>query len=252
MKLNNFPSVNYTSLYESVDRRVFMEGQMRYLGVKRSNVYLTERYVNLPDIKVTGLYIHQIPHQLGAIVSQLNLMRNWYNSCNEPYAIFCEDDISFESVNYWTFTWNEFMEHLPPDWECIQLMRMISPWYEGSESEIRIDLRPRRYWGSHSLMRREYVKKLLDKYCVGVNEYHIEVWEGEVGIAPIIENVLFLGIGRVYNVPLLVEDLRFNTTFQTKKQNADDDQIRCHLGIMNEWRTKGHTLSIKEIMQVVV
>lgn len=248
MKLQNFPSVNYTSLYESAARRTFMEGQMRYLGIDRSNVYLTERFVNLPDLKVTGLYINQVPQQLGTIISQINLMRNWYNSCNEPYAIFCEDDISFETVHYWNFTWDEFMANLPADWECVQLMRMISPWNEHSQSEINIDLRPGRWWGSHSLMRREYVKKLLDKYCVGVSEYNLEVWIGDQGIAPIIENLLFMGIGTVYNIPLLVEDQRFNTTFKDKNIDADDDQVRSHKGILNEWKTKGLTLNIKDIM----
>ena len=251
MKLTNFPSVNYTSLYESVARRTFMEGQLRYLGVDRSNAYLTERFANLPDLKVTGLYIHQVPNQLGTIVSQINLMRNWYNSCNEPYAIFCEDDISFETVHYWNFTWDEFMANLPEDWECVQLMRMISPWNEHSPSEIKIDLRPGRWWGSHSLMRRAYVKKLLDKYCVGISEYNLEVWIGEQGIAPIIENLLFMGIGKVYNIPLLIEDQRFNTTFSEKNVDADDDQVRSHKGILNEWKTKGHTLDIREITKVV-
>jgi hypothetical protein len=228
-----------------------MEGQLRYLGVERSNVYLTERFANLPDLKVTGPYIHQVPHQLGTIVSQINLMRNWYNSCNEPYAIFCEDDISFETVHYWNFTWDEFMENLPEDWECVQLMRMISPWNEHSHSEINIDLRPGRWWGSHSLMRREYVKRLLDKYCVGVSEYNLEIWIGESGVAPIIENLLFMEIGKVYNIPLLIEDQRFNTTFSEKNIDADDDQVRSHRGILNEWKTKGHTLDIREIMKVV-
>lgn len=248
MKLQNFPSVNYTSLYESVNRRSYMEGQMRYLGIDKSTAYITDRFVNLPDIKVTGPYIHQVPNQLGTIVSQLNLMRNWYNSCNEPYAIFCEDDISFETVHYWNFTWDEFMENLPEDWECVQLMRMISPWYDDSAQFLNIDLREGRWWGSHSLMRREYVKKLLDKTCVGVSEYNLELWIGEEGISPIIENILFMGIGKVFNIPLLIEDSRFNTTFKNKNLDADDDQVRSHNGILNQWKTNGLNLNIKDIM----
>jgi hypothetical protein len=145
LKLENFPSVNYISLYESTDRRDFMECQMKYFGIKRVNRYLTERFINLHDIEITGYYTDTVLH-LGTIVSQLNLMRNWYNSCNDPYAIFCEDDISFESINYWNFTWNEFVENLPNDWGCVQLMRIVSPWHDNAEQELQIDLRSGRWW----------------------------------------------------------------------------------------------------------
>jgi hypothetical protein len=249
-KLENFPSVNYTSLYESIDRRDFMESQMKYFGIKRVNSYLTERFINLYDIEITGYHIDQITH-LGAIVSQLNLMRNWYNSCNEPYSIFCEDDISFESIHYWNFTWNEFIENLPKDWGCVQLMRMVSPWSEDAEQQLQIDLRPGRWWGSHSLMRREYVKRLLEKTCVGINKYHLEVWQNNTSLLPIIENVLFLmDVGKVYNIPFLIEDDRFNTTFNGKLFDAHRDQNNSHQKILNQWKTKGSILDIKDIMTI--
>jgi len=249
-KLQNFPSVNYTSLYESVARREYMQRQLKALGIKRSNVYMTERFSQLTDIKISGPYIDQYSSQLGTIVSHLNLMRNWYNSCNEPYAIFCEDDISFESVDYWNFTWDEFIEHLPKDWECVQLMRLISPWYEDSDQFVKIDLREGRWWGSHSLMSRGYVRKLLEKTCVGVSNYHLEIWEREHAIIPIIENLLFMGVGKVYNIPLLIEDSNFNTTFENKNSGADSDQVRSHQGILNEWKTNGKLLNIKDIMSL--
>jgi len=250
MKLLNFPSVNYTSLRESVNRRDYMQGQLKYLGIEKSSVYITDRFTELTDIKITGPLIHQISSQFGVTVSHLNLMRNWYNSCNEPYAVFCEDDISFESVNYWNFTWNDFMENLPKDWECVQLMRMVSPWYNDSHQLMKIDLRKGRWWGSNSLMSREYVRRLLEKTCKGFNEYHLEVWAGDHAIIPIIENLLFIGIGNVYNIPLLIEDFKFGTIYKNKSAMADDDQMRSHIGILNEWKTKGHTLDIKDIMRL--
>jgi len=250
MKLLNFPSVNYTSLRESVDRREYMQSQLKYLGIERSSVYITDRFTELTDIKITGQFAHEVEAQFGVIVSHLNLMRNWYNSCNEPYAIFCEDDISFESVNYWNFTWYEFMANLPKDWECVQLMRMVSPWYEGVEDVLKINLKLGRAWGSNSLMSREYVRRLLEKTCKGFNEYHLEVWVGESAISPIIENLLFLGNGTVYNIPFLIEDFKFGTTYKNKPANADDDQMRSHISILNEWKTKGHTLDIKDIMRL--
>ena len=249
-KLENFPSVNYTSLYESVDRRDFMEGQMKYFGIKRVNRYLTEKFINLRDIEITGYYIDEILH-LGTIVSHLNLMRNWYNSCNEPYAIFCEDDISFESIHYWNFTWNEFIENLPSDWGCVQLMRMVSPWSDDANQQLQINLREGRWWGSHSLMKREFVKGLLEKTCMGFNKYRLEVWQNNMVLQPIIENVLFLmDVGKVYNIPFLIENARFNTTLDVKSSDSQQCQIWSHQAILNEWKTKGPALNIKDIMRI--
>lgn len=249
-KLQNFPSVNYISLYESVDRRQYMENQLNALGIDRTNAYISERFNKLSNINITGPFVHEVTTQFGTIIAHLNVMRNWYNSCNEPYAIFCEDDVSFESVNYWNFTWNEFMEHLPKDWECVQLMRLISPWNNDSEQFLKIKLHEGRYWGAHSLMRREYVKKILDKTCIGINEYYCEVWENNVAITPIIENLLFIGVGKVYNIPLLIENLRFNTTFENRPASSTSSQESSHRTVLNEWNNTGNLLNIKDIMSL--
>jgi hypothetical protein len=154
-KLENFPSVNYTSLYESIDRRDFMESQMKYFGIKRVNSYLTERFINLYDIEITGYHIDQITH-LGAIVSQLNLMRNWYNSCNEPYSIFCEDDISFESIHYWNFTWNEFIENLQLHYPDIPMI-VLEQWKELDQKLYELDEGVyNRIWKENNVCLSEY------------------------------------------------------------------------------------------------
>ena len=30
--------------------------------------------------------------------------------------------LSLKTVNYWNFTWNEFVSSLPEDWDCVQLL----------------------------------------------------------------------------------------------------------------------------------
>jgi len=47
-KIKNFPSVNYTSLYESVDRRKFMQDQFDQYGITKTNVYLTNDLIKFP------------------------------------------------------------------------------------------------------------------------------------------------------------------------------------------------------------
>ena len=85
-KLKNFPSVNYTSLHESVDRRKFMQDQFDRYGITKTNVYLTERFDKIsPMINVTGSgrFMREVVIQMGTIISHLNLLRNWYVSTDE-------------------------------------------------------------------------------------------------------------------------------------------------------------------------
>jgi hypothetical protein len=166
-------------------------------------------------------------------------------SCDEPYAIFCEDDVDFVSINYWNFTWDEFMTNLPEDWECVQLMRMDDNWSgQRIEHILKLEMRWGRWWGSQSLMRRSYVRRLLDKYCTGYNSYSLDIWHNDTFYIPIVENVLFMGTGVVYNFPMLIESQLFDTTLINKDVTSHNYQQLSHEIILNQWRTHGHELDI--------
>jgi hypothetical protein len=254
-KLKNFPSVNYTSLRESVDRRKFMQDQFDHFGITKTSVYQTERYTEISDyVKCTGTGVvnDAVTSQLGTMISHLNLMRNWYVSTNEDYAIFCEDDVSFESIKYWNFTWEDFVEHLPENWECIQLTKVMVPCDAGCKGskEFNLKLTWGRWWGAYSLMKRSYVKKILDKTCIGYNEYCFDIIYGDIDYEPIIENLLYIGMATVYNFPMLVEQREFNTTFFYKNETATTSQEWSHHFVLEEWQTNGKTLDLDYAMRI--
>ena len=151
-KLKNFPSVNYTSLYESVDRRKFMQDQFDRYGITKTNVYLTERFnkiSNYVQVTGTGLVMPEVHTQLGTIISHINLLRNWYVSTDEEYAIFCEDDVSFESIEHWNFTWDDFVRYIPEGWNGVQLTKVQMPFCNpAGEPNLILKLTRGRWWGS--------------------------------------------------------------------------------------------------------
>jgi hypothetical protein len=251
--LENFPSINYISLYESVDRQQRFQKQLKKLGITKSNLYLTDRLSTFRDnLIIEGSLIEDLgDHIMGVSISHLNMLRNWYTSCNEPYAIFCEDDASFASVDYWNFTWNDFISNLPQDWECIQLMRMSTDPIDPNEKYYNLNLSSGRWWGSHSLMKRSYVKKILDKFVKGYNHYHFEIPtdKEDVSYYPIAENVLFLSVGPVWNFPLLVEFTR-NLSTNPTAPIAPSTVIASHKHILRLWKTLGPTLDIKQALTV--
>jgi hypothetical protein len=256
-KLKGFPSVNYTSLRESVDRRAYMQNQFDHYGITKTNVYITERFekiANHVQVTGTGLWVPEVQTQMGTIISHINLLRNWYVSTDEEYAIFCEDDVSFESIKHWNFTWEQFVQNLPEPWNCIQLTKVMMPYCNpAGEPELSLKITRGRWWGAYSLFRRPYVKFLLDKVCQGHNGYQLDLIDLDgIPTMPIIENLLYLQAGGVFNFPMLFEDDSIDTTFHNKNkitvgaETANDAQYWSHRLIAEQWRTKGATLDLKD------
>jgi hypothetical protein len=247
--LKNLPSINYISLYESVDRQRQFQKQLKKLGITNSNVYLTDRLSAFRNnLIIEGDFTNDIgDHAMGVTISHLNMLRNWYTSCDEPYAIFCEDDASFASVPYWNFTWDDFVCNLPQDWECVQLMRLATNLNDPGERNLfTLNLTFGRWWGTHSLMKRSYVKKILDKFIKGYNHYYFEIVNYDVPYYPIAENVMFLSVGSVWNFPLLVEFSNCPST--NLNVPVSPVAVESHDLVMQLWKNKGHVVDIKKAL----
>ena len=243
-KLFGFPTAYYMSLEESEDRRKNLENQFSEYGIKL-NPIISKRFDESDDV-VTGKYVHQLNDGTkGCAVSHLKAVNHWYKSTNEEYAFFFEDDLSLETVDFWDFTWNEFVEKLPSDWECVQLLTVRNNF---DTFELR-----ERYWddwgASAYILKRDYAKKIIDNYCQE-NSYHLEIPNTEV--MPLIENILFTTIGKTYTVPLFVENIRFQSTFVGKDDDVDEGQKNNHniasKIVLDWWKSKSkktNSFSIK-------
>ena len=218
-KLNNFPFVVYITLEEFIERGEFMESQLNKYEIPHKK-YLTKRLSEMTDVIVHNSNIPQLG--TGICISHLNAMRWWYENSTDEYVIVCEDDHSFESIDYWEFTWDEFMSRLPFDWECVQLIRIISPAEDYSTVDIlqNLSILSGRWWGGASLMRRSYVKKLLDRHVVDDKTYNLFVQSAY--LQSLLENILYVDAGIVYNFPMLVEKISLDST--SRPPNITDEE----------------------------
>jgi FkbM family methyltransferase len=252
-KLKNFPSVYYISLEESKDRHENIVNQFSEYGIIPTAI-LSKRFSECDD-EVTGKLLHQLNGgTIGTIVSHLKSIRKWYEETNEDYAFFCEDDLSLETVKYWDFTWEEFIESIPDDVMCVQL-HVIREEYE------TFDLRKREWndWAATAfILNREYAKILIDTYCVGENKFNLELPSPRDNIMPLGENILYTTVENVaYSIPLFVEEIKFNSTF-----SSDDDadvqngqktgHVNSYHTIINYWKNRSNTkeshMNIEELL----
>jgi len=165
-KLKNFPHIYYTNVDRKVKRRKYMEDQFNSLGLKYTRIEM----LSCPKDGPPKEFLNNLIGNYNSTTSQwinwyssliFNFFQEWIQSTEDPYFIFMEDDYDLSLINSWHFTWDEFMNRLPYDWDCIQL---------GFEcpNKISFYLHPtqKEYSLGASLLRREYIEKLLDLHIL--------------------------------------------------------------------------------------
>jgi hypothetical protein len=249
-KLSSLNTVYYLTLEESVDRQKNIQNELDKHGVKDVRSIVSKRFSESDD-KITGKYVYQLNDGTkGCCVSHLKAIKDWYETTDQEYGFFCEDDLSFDTVDYWNFTWTEFIENLPEDWECIQLFCI-----RGNFEDIKLRDRLWDDWGATAyILKRNYAEKIINRFIIE-DTYHLEL--ENVDIMPLIENLLFVDIGKVYTIPLFIEEVNFNSTF-TEEADSDvkDGQKRdhhfTHDYVFNWWKDNSTKKTISEIVGKVI
>lgn len=248
-KLKNFPTINFISLSDSLDRqKCLFENFKKYEITKfiphifeKINESECENIVDLDLIFNSQLYLDisnygSVIKYVGAITSHLKAIKKWYESNEESYAIFCEDDLSFDTIKYWNFTWDEFFENLPKNWECIQLSIGGNP-----KSDIFLKIRePQDVSCLCYLIKKTHAKNLLDKYYP-TDKFYLNLAE-----QPIIETIIYdvFISNSILNFPLFVENINFNSTVWNKRIYNQDYNY-----VINWWKEKGRYLNLSELKQ---
>ncbi len=234
-KLKGFPTPYYVSLEECSDRREELEGQFSKYGISPRSI-ISKKFSDCDD-KLTGKYLDTLNDGTkGCCVSHLKAIKDWYETTDENYGFFCEDDLSLDTVQHWNFTWKEFVDSLPKDAECVQLFTI-----RGSYDTFALRERYWDDWGATAyILTRDYAKKIIDTYIID-DTYHLELPSADV--MPLIENILFTSLGKTYTIPLFVENIDFKSTFENEDDDVSDGQKTNHRKskelVIEYWKNKG-------------
>jgi hypothetical protein len=210
-KFENFPSVNYISVKECEERRELLHKKFEDHGIEKFTPHIYERYKE-GDCIIESKLLHRLNiGSYGPVTSHLKTIRTWYETTDEPYTIICEDDLGFQTVKYWKFTWDEFFNSLPDDWGCVQL-GILREDYHMFDVGFR-----NRCWcdwsGVAYLISREHAEKLIEAYYkddiftldyVGMDNLVRPEWAR----IPVIETIVYSNVTSVYCCPLFVEDIQ--------------------------------------------
>jgi hypothetical protein len=258
-KLKNLPPVHYINVEYCTERREILHQKFAQFGIENITGHIFQKYDDSQH-EIISDYIDRLSiGSRGPVTSHLKAIKEWYDNTQEEVAFFCEDDLSMELVQYWNFTWDDFYNHLPDDWEMVQLAWLR----EGQFDRFKIGFRNRCWcdWsGCAYIIKREFAKKLIDTYYYD-GKFHLDVKGADIYLredwakVPVIETIIFSPLGKVYGAPLFTEDLSFMPSYlnpnteEGKNQEVNSYHHQSYQDNLNWWRNVGSTQTIEEFMR---
>jgi hypothetical protein len=241
-KLKGLPTIYYTNLDNRTDRREYMESQFHYWGIKNYHRVSGTKYLasKIEDwshlISNEKKYLINPPYTAN-FITHLEMIKNWLETKNEPYMIMMEDDYDLSLIEYWNFDWEYLMNHIPYDWDCIQL---------GFETfkYMHFFLHPKTlktYFGA-CMINRYYAEKLIRLYLkqgkfIVDNEIN-DFKHLQTNIANGTLDYSICNNGKVYCIPLIPQN-PYYTSYEN--YNYKKDEFLEHMfNIYHKWWKEEH------------
>lgn len=251
-KLKNFPSVNFISIEESKERRDVLYKTFEKYKISNITPHIYKKYSDGEHKIIEGDIINHTGK--GVLISHLQTIKKWYESTNEEYTIICEDDFSFDSVKYWNFSWEEFFNQLPKDWNIVQLSLVRENMFIFFNPKVKLRNRCYCDWSACAyLISRKHAKDLIENYYPAdsiIIEYkgtdkELRLKDNVSFIFPNIETIIYSNFkGGIYAFPLFVENVSFISTWTG---SVNTYNIKSNEEIINWWKTIGKYENLEDL-----
>lgn len=248
-KLQGMPIPNVINLKECTDRREYTISEFAKLGITDVNMHSYDRYESnpVPFIGDPNLINVITP---GVTSSHLLTIKWWLENTDEPTGIFFEDDVDFNTVQYWNFTLQEFIDRCGDEWGALHLCNVFEYPYDSDNEYPAMVPRKRNLW-DHGLqcymLKREYAQKIVDYYFDRWEEGAIHI-RMPLGAPPSFENNVMHGFGLAISFPLFNQNVY---DFRSKNIYYYNDQAQSAIYsfefIDSWWREKGSKMDLDEI-----
>lgn len=241
MKLKNFGPVYYINLQDNIDRRESIESQFNNYNINFTRIEAFDGRDDDLSEYIHGAYpgYDISSSEIGCTISHLYTLSNWLRNSTEDFIIVCEDDLDLTLCEYWNFTWQDFVNNLPNDWECIQLSIV-----NNHTSHIIMNLHQRQWWDwstSCYMISRKFVEFLVNKYCIN-SKYCLSKYS-EKAVA---DSVVYLE-GKTYSINLFSYITDFGSNIH--QLHVEDSHISSREYVLNWWKTEGKNLHIEDLVK---
>lgn len=194
------------------------------------------------DNDVSDLLVGKYPDlisqgELGCTMSHLKAIKYFYEETDLDYIIITEDDIVFDTVQYWPFTWKTFMSRSPYDWDVLQCSIT-------STKNLRANMHPRLindFCAAFYVISRHHAKKIVKCHIRG-NKFKLDQ---NIKPRAASEEIIY-NSGKTYSIPLFTYRYDFESGIHQEhvevfhKQNVE--------GLMKFWKNRPPELDTNQLL----
>ena len=245
MKLENLPPIYYRNLQEMEERREYMEKQFKKYEIRKwrrwnGSIFGEENFPQWKKLVLDSQFKTQ-KRFYSVLLNRSEMIANFLFDLDSDVVLLLEDDLSFHTERYLNFEWEEFIERLPHNWDCVQLHIIgekfmpltLSPWSVNNHSAAAI-LINKRYADKYVNMFMENGKwRFLNNYGYSKDlpEYHYHS-----------ADFIPYQVGTTYSFPMFVT----NSKFESDGSGVNALAKRSDATVLEWW--KNNEKSLEEMM----
>lgn len=224
-KLDGLGPIYIINLKRHLDRKEYMISQFKDHGVSNyefidaidGSTDSLENVINLDKLEITR-------SEIGCTVSHLSTIKHWLDSNNSEYAIIIEDDISFETVKYWKFNWENFFNNVRKPFDILQLSII-----HNHRVNTNLHIREAMDWSTGVyVISRPWAEKLIEKHYV---EDKFNLYTSRMSVADVL---VYYG-AKAYAAPLFVTNTNFESSINP--DHVSNSHSRSYNQVMEFWKS---------------
>jgi hypothetical protein len=241
-KLHNFPPVLWINCDKDSHRTEYMEDQFEYWNIKE-HVRIVGIDARDEDEDVSQ-YLKGIvpdglnPGEVGCCLSHMKAIKYMIEETDWDKCIIMEDDVNFNTVKFWNFTWNDLTGHLPHDYDVMQFT-IINP------AEVHITMHPRfinDFSAAAYLITRHHAEKVYRMHVRG-KKYKLD--NGVMPRATSEDCILYSG--KTYAFPIFLFSLDHGSAIHN--EHIDIFHKNSFNGVNEFWTTQGSQVGLDQLMR---
>ena len=191
---------------------------------------------------VSDLLVGRFPElitqgELGCTMSHLKAIKYFYEQTDLDSIIICEDDIVFDTVPYWPFTWNGFMSQVPYDWDVLQCAIT-------STKNLRVNLHPRLindFCAAFYVITRHHASKIL-RHHVRKDKFKLDQ---NLKPRATSEEIIY-NSGKTYSIPLFT--YRYDFESGIHQEHVEIFHKNNVNGITNFWKNESSEMQTEQLL----
>jgi len=166
-KLDNLPPIYIINLQRRSDRRSHILDNLLKYGIQR---YVFINAIDYQKDNLENMVNNKIlikNSELACTLSHFKAIEHWLKTSDFEYAIIAEDDLCFDTVDYWNLTWEQYIKKIDFDFDILQLV------IYNMDNDFKVDLHKRQKNDQSTaayLIKRDHAEKMLNKFIIN-NKY---------------------------------------------------------------------------------